>query len=93
MNHKDHDDHEGRVHAAVDAEVERIVREVIGGGLAVHRQLGPGFVECVYDQAVAVELLFRGVSFEQQSKVEVRYRGQAVAQHRLDLSRGAWLWR
>ncbi len=85
MNHKDHQGHKGRAYPLIDPEVERIVQQIIGAGLAVHRQLGPGFIEAVYEGAVAVELRYRGLSFERQSKVEVQYRGETVADHRLDL--------
>jgi GxxExxY protein len=85
MSHKDHQEHKGRPFPAVDQEVERIVREVIGAGLAVHRQLGPGFLEAVYDGAVAVELRCRGLTCERQSRIHVQYRGETVADHRLDL--------
>jgi GxxExxY protein len=85
MNHKDHREHKGRSHPALDPKIERIVTEVIGAGLAVHRQLGPGFVETVYQRAIALELRLRGLGFEEQSSVGVQYRGEIVAQHRLDL--------
>jgi len=85
MNHKDHQEHKERSHPVLDPKIERIVTEVIGAGLAVHRQLGPGFVETVYEQAIAFELRTRGLGFEQQSRIAVRYRGETVAQHRLDL--------
>ena len=85
MNHKDHQGHKGRAYPLVDPEVERIVQQIIGAGLAVHRQLGPGFIEAVYEGAVAVELRYRGLSLERQSRIEVQYRGETVADHRLDL--------
>jgi GxxExxY protein len=85
MNHKDHHDHKERPYPVVDPKVEGIVTEVIGAGLAVHRQLGPGFVETVYEQAIAFELRIRGLGIEQQSSIAVQYRGETVAHHRLDL--------
>jgi GxxExxY protein len=84
MNHEDHQAHQGAFRP-IDSAIERIVRETIGAGLAVHRQLGPGFVEPVYDRAIAVELRCRGLGFEQQHRVDITYRDEVVSQHRLDL--------
>lgn len=55
MNHEAHKDHKANTYAPVPDDVERIVRAVIGAGLAVHRQLGPGFIETVYERALWVE--------------------------------------
>jgi GxxExxY protein len=85
MNHKAHEEHHEGAFSPVDAAVERVVREVIGAGLSVHRSLGPGFVEPVYGRALAVELGCRGVRFDEQAAIAVRYRGEVVARHRLDL--------
>jgi GxxExxY protein len=85
MNHKGHQEHRESPHPVLDPKVERIVTEVIGAALAVHRQLGPGFVETVYEQAIAFELRIRGLGIEQQSSIAVQYRGETVAHHRLDL--------
>jgi GxxExxY protein len=84
MNHKGHQGHK-RFYPTLDPTTERTVREVIGAGLAVHRQLGPGFLETVYEQAIACELRFRRLGFEHESRVAVQYRGETIAQHRLDL--------
>jgi GxxExxY protein len=85
MNHKGHQEHKERSHPVLDPKIEQIVTEVIGAGLAVHRQLGPGFVESVYEHAIAFELRIRGLGFAQQSSIAVQYRGETVALRRLDL--------
>ncbi len=51
----------------------------------VHNTLGPGFVESVYEEALAYELEMRGIPFERQKKIVVRYRDRVVGTHRLDL--------
>jgi GxxExxY protein len=51
----------------------------------VHNTLGPGFVEDVYEQALAHEFQCRGLLFEQQKKVSVSYKGKVVGTHTLDL--------
>jgi GxxExxY protein len=58
---------------------------IIGAAIAVHRALGPGFLESVYEEALCVELLHVGLNFERQRPLAVRYRDVVVGEHRLDL--------
>ena len=58
---------------------------VIEAAIAVHKSLGPGFPESVYENALCIELRNAGIVFEQQKVVEVFYQGEVVGQHRLDL--------
>ena len=51
----------------------------------VHNTLGPGFVESVYEEALAYELELCDISFERQQVVTVCYKGRVVGTHRLDL--------
>lgn len=66
-------------------EIEELVRKVIGVAINVHRELGPGYLESVYESALAVELAFLGVRFERQKVVPIHYRGRPVGEHRLNL--------
>ena len=50
----------------------------------VHNTLGPGFVESVYEEALARELESQGLPFERQKEVVVYYKGCPVGTHRLD---------
>jgi GxxExxY protein len=83
--HKGHNEREGEFESPLSSAAEQVVREVIGAGVAVHRALGPGFVELAYERALAVELRCRGLSFERQRPTDIRYRGELVCRHRLDL--------
>ncbi len=56
-----------------------------GGGRAVHRILGPGFLEAVYEAALAHELTLRGIHFERQKKLPVTYKDQLVGDYVADL--------
>jgi GxxExxY protein len=90
MNHEDHEDHKEEErhkdeHEPLREQTEAIVRQVIGAGLAVHRALGPGFLEPVYDRALGIELGYRGLSIERQKPIVISYRGELVCRHRLDL--------
>jgi len=51
----------------------------------VHRVLGPGFVEAIYQRALAIELSKRGLSLATEVDIKIEYDGQIVGRHRLDL--------
>ena len=58
---------------------------IIAGAVRVHRELGPGFLESVYEEAVAIELSAAGISFERQKLLPIFYREHLVGEHRIDL--------
>jgi len=66
-------------------DIEELIRRVIGAAINVHRELGPGYVESVYKNAMVVELGVQGIRCEQQQSIPVFYRGVKVGEHRLDL--------
>src|SRR5438045_9395920 len=57
---------------------------IIAAAIAVHRELGPGFIESVYEQALAVEFALRGIAFIRQKPVPLFYRDHQIGEHRLD---------
>ncbi len=89
MNHKVHQEHDGqdgkRHFEPVAAEVEELARGVIGAAIEVHRHLGPGFLEDVYEQAMMVELSLLGLPVVRQEPVPLSYKGQPVGFDRIDL--------
>ena len=58
---------------------------IIGAAIEVHRHLGPGLLESVYEEALCHELGLRGIRFERQKEVEVVYKGIVIKNQRLDL--------
>ena len=68
-----------------DRQTDDVARSVIGAAIEVHRVLGPGYLESVYEQALAVELDLRRISFERQRSIDVEYKGHGVGEGRLDL--------
>ena len=52
-----------------------VTEAVIGAAIEVHRQLGPGLLESIYESALAYELADRGFKVERQKPVSVRYKG------------------
>src|SRR3954452_5079167 len=57
---------------------------IISAAIAVHRELGPGFIESVYEQALAVEFALRGIAFIRQHPIPLFYRDHQIGEHRLD---------
>jgi GxxExxY protein len=66
-------------------ELENLVPGVIGCMIEVHKELGPGFLESVHHRAVEVEMRYQGIPFETEKEVVLRYRGENIGVHRLDL--------
>ena len=58
--------------------------KIIGVAMEVHRILGPGFLEAVYEAALAHELTLRGIPFERQKGLPVYYKGQLVGHYVAD---------
>ena len=67
-----------------DAE-ETLVTATMDCGFAVHRELGPGFKEAIYATALCLELNLRGLKFEREKAINVRYREWAIPGQRVDL--------
>jgi GxxExxY protein len=66
-------------------EFENLSADVIGAALAVHRVLGPGFLESTYHEAMRVSLLHRGLPFQSQATFEIGFEGVTVGFARVDL--------
>lgn len=64
---------------------ECIVTQCIGCGIAVHRELGPGFKERIYHTAYCLELDRCGLKFESEKRIEVKYRDWFIPGQRIDL--------
>ncbi len=64
---------------------DALTHTVIGGAMRVHGALGPGFLESVYQNALARELRDAGVHFACGVRLEVRYRGEIVGEFAADV--------
>jgi GxxExxY protein len=64
---------------------EELSRKVIGAALAVHRGLGPGFLESVYHSAMRVSLTHRAIPFESEVPADIAFEGMPVGRARIDL--------
>ena len=65
--------------------MDEAARRVIGAAIEVHRTIGPGFPEIVYERALCVELQLRGIAFQRQPTVNVKYKGVEVGAGQLDI--------
>ena len=61
-----------------------ITEQVIAAAIRVHRELGPGFLESIYEEALAVEFALSGIQFIRQHPVPLFYRDHQIGEHRLD---------
>jgi len=68
-----------------DLVVDQLTERIIGAAIRVHTELGPGFLESLYEEALSIELRMLGVDFERQKPVPIFYRGHAIGEHRVDL--------
>ena len=66
-------------------ELDQLAHAVIGAAIEVHRLLGAGFLESVYEEALCIELQLRGIPFASQVAVALNYKGRIVGQGKLDL--------
>lgn len=57
---------------------------IIGAAMAVHRELGHGFLEAVYQAALACEFSLRGIPFDREVRLPVSYRGEVIAEYQAD---------
>lgn len=64
---------------------EDLTFQIIGAAMEVHRTLGPGFLESVYQRSLEIELGLRGLRFGAQQRVPLQYKGAALGEHVLDL--------
>lgn len=66
-------------------EKDELTGKVIGAAIEVHRVLGLGLLERIYEEALAVELQLRGIPFERQVNVDIHYKGHTLKGQQLDL--------
>lgn len=75
MNHRD-----------TETPRDALTEKIIGAAIEVHRALGPGLLESVYQECLALELGLRGLHFQSQLELPLNYKGLSLdAAYRLDL--------
>ena len=66
-------------------ELEDLTEKVIGCAITVHKTIGPGFLESIYENALVIELKRGGLRVESQLSHSIQYRDVEVGLHRVDL--------
>ena len=62
-----------------------LTQEIIGAAIEVHRNLGCGLLESIYEEALCYEFELRGIDFERQVDVDVIYKGKSIKGQRIDI--------
>ncbi len=61
-----------------------ITERIISCAIEVHSILGPGLLESVYEDALAQEFTLRGIAYEKQKEISLKYKGKEIGKHRID---------
>ncbi len=72
-------------------EKEKVIKQVIDAAYAVSRELSPGYLESVYQNALVEELSRRGMKVDKELPLQVFYKGVVVGEFRLDVLVDGWL--
>jgi len=64
---------------------DQLTERIIGAAIEVHRLLGPGLLESIYEEALCHELNLRKIEFERQVEVDVIYKDYVIKGQRLDV--------
>lgn len=68
-----------------NSKQNRLSYAAIGAAIEVHKELGPGLDEILYEQALCVELSIRGIPYERQVPYDVFYKGTNIGKKRIDM--------
>jgi len=63
---------------------KELTHKVIGCAMEVHRVMGPGFQEYIYQRALAIEMRTSGIKFEEEFELPIHYKGEKVGLRRVD---------
>ena len=72
-------------------ELDALATAVIGAAIEVHRVLGPGYLESVYEEALSAEFGLNGIAFDRQKPFSLDYKSQKVGEGRMDFLVGGRL--
>jgi GxxExxY protein len=65
--------------------MDELTEQIIAAAIEVHRTLGPGLLESIYEEALCVELGIRGLTTARQVEFDVNYKGHIIKGQRVDL--------
>ncbi len=64
---------------------DTITEKIISSAIEVHKILGPGLLESIYEEALCYEFQLKGIEFERQKELDVFYKGKVIKGQRVDL--------
>ena len=65
--------------------MDEITQRIIGAAIEVHKILGPGLLESIYEEALCKEFEFQDIAYKRQIKMDVTYKGHIISGQRIDL--------
>ena len=74
-----------RIKNPLDEKTETLIKSIIGAAIDVHRELGPGYLEKVYENAMTLELRHRGLAFATQVPIAILYKDVKIHGQILDI--------
>ena len=63
---------------------KEITAGIISAAITVHKALGPGFLESIYEEALSIQMDCQNIPFERQKRIYLSYQGRPIGEHRLD---------
>lgn len=68
----------------LNIDINKITHKIIGCAMQVHRTLGNGFQEVIYQRALAIEMSLEGLSFQRELEMPIFYRSEQIGTRRVD---------
>ena len=73
-----------RTQRGLAAEFNDITDSIIASAIEVHKILGPGLLEQIYEEALSYEFELRNIYYERQKPINLIYKGKNIGEHRID---------
>jgi GxxExxY protein len=64
---------------------DELTEKIIGAAIEVHRELGPGLLESIYEVALCYELDLQGIKYKRQVPADIIYKGKVIKGQKIDL--------
>ena len=64
---------------------DELTEKIIAAALEVHRELGPGLLESIYEEALCHEFTLQGITYKRQTPTDIVYKGKMIKGQRIDL--------
>ncbi len=64
---------------------DELTEKIIGAAIEVHRELGPGLLESIYEEALCYEFELQGIKYQRQAPADIVYKGKVIKGQKIDL--------